>query len=443
MPDILALLTCLIVEIDNTTYRQFSHTISAMLAMSGRITMKGISRWAGKGGSYRTIQRFFYHPHNWPTMMWLFFHTHCFSSQETYAIAGDEVVTTKSGKKTYGVDGFFSSLANRPVKGLAFFALSLVGFNERQSFPLRIEQILKSEEDNKTRPKAKSKPKTKGKRGRPKGSKNKDKTQYVLSSELFRLKGILSALLTTINGKIPLQYLLLDGKFGHHNAAQMSLALGLDLVSKLRYDSALYLPYQGNNYRRKYGKKLNPRNLDQQYLIQSRFEEDWRFDYYQIQVLHKEFAVPLNVVIIVKTNLKTKEQGHVLLFSTDLNLTGEKLVELYSLRFQIEFNFRDAKQFWGLEDFMNVSSTAVTNAVNLAFFMVNFSHQLLQKCRYRYHQDLTILDLKAFYRGFRYVDEMMKMLPEKPEAIFISRLLNQVANLGAIHPINMIKMETK
>lgn len=443
MPDILALLACLNFELDSTIYRQFGHIISAMLAMSGRITMKGISRWAGKGGSYRTLQRFFYHPHNWPTMMWLFFHTHCFLSQETYAIAGDEVVTTKSGKKTYGVDWFFSSLANRPVKGLAFFALSLVGLNERQSFPLRIEQILNSEEDNKTHPKAQSKPKKRGKRGRPKGSKNKDKTQYSLSSELFRLKGMLSALLTTINGAIPLQYLLLDGKFGHNNAAQMSLALGLDLISKLRHDSALYLPYQGNNGRRKYAEKLNPRRLDQKYLTQSRVEKDWCLDYYQIQVLHKEFAVPLNVVIIVKTNLKTKEQGHVILFSTDLNLTAEKLVELYSLRFQIEFNFRDAKQYWGLEDFMNVSSTAVTNAVNLGFFMVNFSHQLLKKCRYRYHHDLSILDLKAFYRGFRYVDEMMKMLPEKPETIFISRLLNQVANLGAIHPINVSNMETK
>ena len=45
----------------------------------------------------------------------------------------------------------------------------------------------------------------------------------------------------------------------------------------------------------------------------------------------------------------------------------------YTMRFKIEFNFRDAKQYWGLEDFMNTKETAVTNAVNLAFFMVNFS----------------------------------------------------------------------
>ena len=30
-----------------------------MLVMPGRITMLGLSRWAGKGGSYRTVQRFF------------------------------------------------------------------------------------------------------------------------------------------------------------------------------------------------------------------------------------------------------------------------------------------------------------------------------------------------------------------------------------------------
>ena len=134
MPDILTLLSCLIFDFDNTSIKQMGCIIQGMLAMSGRVSMRGISRWAGKGGSYRTIQRFFSSPKNWPTLMWVFFHTHCFSAQETYAIAGDEVVTTKSGHKTYGVDWFFSSLANRPVKGLAFFALSLVGLNERQSY---------------------------------------------------------------------------------------------------------------------------------------------------------------------------------------------------------------------------------------------------------------------------------------------------------------------
>ena len=374
--------------------------------------------------------------------MWVFFHTHCFCPQETYAIAGDEVVTTKSGQKTYGVDWFFSSLANRPVKGLAFFALSLVGLTQRQSYPLRLEQVLRAKSETKVSA-TKSKGKAKGKRGRPKGSKNKDKTQIQLSGELLRIKGMLEALLTTIAGKIALKYLLLDGKFGHNNAAQMTLGLGLHLVSKLRYDSALYLPYQGNNSRRKYGKKLNPRKMPGQFLCQTNVEGDWRIDHYQVQVIHKEFARPLNVVIILKTNLKTQEQGHLILFSTDLELTSAKLIELYSLRFQIEFNFRDAKQFWGLEDFMNTSQTAVTNAVNLAFFMVNFSGRLLKDFRHHYHCDFSILDLKAFYRGFKYVDEVIKLLPQKPQPFFMNRILTQIANIGAIHPISLPDISTE
>ena len=68
---------------------------------------------------------------------------------------------------------------------------------------------------------------------------------------------------------------------------------------------------------------------------------------YQMQMLHKEFAQPLNVVIIVKTNLRTQARAHVVLFSSDLDLAYVPLVDYYSLRFQIEFNFRDAKQYWG------------------------------------------------------------------------------------------------
>jgi len=77
----------------------------------------------------------------------------------------------------------------------------------------------------------------------------------------------------------------------------------------------------------------------------------------------------------------THAQAHVILFSTDLDLAYAKIIQCHRLRFQIEFNFRDAKQFWGLEDFMNVTEPAVTNAANLSFFMGNFSYALSQPFR--------------------------------------------------------------
>ncbi len=49
--EILALLQCLHPFLPVTTVRQFSRIALAMLAMTGRVTMLGIARWSGKGGS--------------------------------------------------------------------------------------------------------------------------------------------------------------------------------------------------------------------------------------------------------------------------------------------------------------------------------------------------------------------------------------------------------
>jgi hypothetical protein len=124
----------------------------------------------------------------------------------------------------------------------------------------------------------------------------------------------------------------------------------LHLISKLRHDAALYFRYGGSQKRRKYGDKLDYTNIPDPYLKESTVAEGILTKTYQAIMLHKEFAQPLNVVIIVKINLKTGKRAHVVLFSSDLDLTYDQVVQFYALRFQIEFNFRDAKQHWGLED---------------------------------------------------------------------------------------------
>ena len=98
----------------------------------------------------------------------------------------------------------------------------------------------------------------------------------------------------------------------------------------------------------------------------------------------------------------------------------------------IEFNFRDAKQYWGLEDFMNVTPTGVTNAANLSLFMVNVSYRLRADVRQR-DPDYSILDLKADCRGYKYVEETIQMLPDKPEPVLFAKILKQVTGLGRIH----------
>jgi putative transposase len=74
----------------------------------------------------------------------------------------------------------------------------------------------------------------------------------------------------------------------------------------------------------------------------------------------------------------------------------------------------------------------VTNAANLSLFMVNIPHLLL--CDFR-QQDSTVnvLDLKAYYRGHKYVAETLKLLPQKPEPILMARIFERVSRLDRIH----------
>jgi hypothetical protein len=153
-------------------------------------------------------------------------------------------------------------------------------------------------------------------------------------------------------------------------------------------------------------------------------------------MLHHEFAQPLNVVIIHKTNRKTGACAHVVLFSSDLALSYDKVIDYYRLRFQLEFNFRDAKQYWGLEDWMNIQEVPLTNALNLSLFMVNVSQVLLTEFR-KSNPQTSVLDLKAYCRAARYFEETIKMLPKKPEPILFQQVFGQMASLGCIHAVNV------
>lgn len=108
--------------------------------------------------------------------------------------------------------------------------------------------------------------------------------------------------------------------------------------------------------------------------------------------------------------------------------------DYYGLRFQIEFNCRDAQQYWGLADFMNVTETTVTTAAHLSLFRVNVSYCLLRDLR-QSDPDSRVLDLKAQCRAYKYVTETIKMLPEKPEPALLGQIFNHVACLGRIHAV--------
>ena len=278
----------------------------------------------------------------------------------------------------------------------------------------------------------------KRKPGRPQGSSTHAKADAPLNAEHTRIRALIQRRLARMRPHVTVTYRVLDVHFGNQHAALMARRLRLHLISKLRNDSARYDPSDGPDAgrgpRRMDGERIAPTAIPEHFLKQTTVEDGVETRIYQVEARHATCDQPLNVVVIVKRQLTTGKHAHVSLFSTDRTLAWDVLRDDYQVRFQIECVFRDAKQYWGLEDFMVVKEAAVTNAMNLAFFMVNLSRRLVRERR-RSDPNASVLDLKADYRGRAYAEELIKLLPEKPEPGLLQRLMAAVTGLGRIHPL--------
>ena len=81
---------------------------------------------------------------------------------------------------------------------------------------------------------------------------------------------------------------------------------------------------------------------------------------------------------------------------------------------------------------MNINQTPVYNAANLAMFMVNLTQVLLSHFRPTC-PTFSVNDLKACFRGRKYVAETLKLLPHRPEPIFIDLIYAHISQFGSIN----------
>jgi putative transposase len=254
----------------------------------------------------------------------------------------------------------------------------------------------------------------------------------ILNAEMQQVQVMLEEALSLLKKIAKPIYFVYDGAFGNNAAAHMAQTVGLHLISKLKKNSALFYPnteeYSGHGRPKKYGSRIDYKNIDSQYLLSVKLQNNVKTSLYQIESLHRKFSKSINLVVLVEEDLLHQKSRHTLFFSTDLELAADKLVDYYRLRFQIEFNFRSAKQYWGLEDFMNIKKDSVYNAANFSMFMVNVSQLLLQDYP---HQ--STLDLKSHHHGVFYAKKIFNILPKTPQAINNDRYLEDIPIFGLIH----------
>jgi len=134
----------------------------------------------------------------------------------------------------------------------------------------------------------------------------------------------------------------------------------------------------------------------------------------------------LNIIIQRKTRISDEKVAINIWFSTDLNLDFQTLLDYYSLRFQIEFDFRDAKQHFGLSDFKNYKQENLTNFVNLSFTMCLIAKvQLVHYRKILNAPKLGIIDLKLIYKARFTAKNIFKLVRKNPTTIFNEQFCEQ------------------
>lgn len=447
---------CLNQNLPNAKVRVFGIILRNIFHLSRPVTCRSIA--AVGDVSHSTVSRFFASWFDWNSISLTIFKKFAFCPQKVYIGAFDEVVEGKAGKHTYGKSLFFSNVLKKSIPAVSMLAVSLIDVETKQSYPVANLQIVKNEQDKERSLKQKQKAEDLAKRkksgeapkpkGRKKGVPNKPKESQEPPTLVFRhAKKLLSAFFSKINslfGHNVVSHVVADGGFGHAEYFFLALGFNTHLITKLKANSALRTPFdgpqkEGRGRKKMYGTKIDFKNLDKKYLNSSKTVDGVQEDLYQFQALSKEMkGTPLNVVVVVQTSLETQTTGHAVFASTDLTLDAQTLIRYYRLRFEIEIDFRDCKQYFGLSDFKNYKQLQVTNAINIAFCSKTLIQVLLSEYRTKMNNpDLSIADLKAIMNAERKANLILKMIREKPH-LFLNNQVSteavmQIAQMDAVN----------
>lgn len=454
MLDILNLTTCLSGLLSSTQIACLKEFITAFYLTTYATTTRSLSRYTGY--SLRSLFRFLSSDYDWTVLRIRIFMYNCYNPNMVWILVADETVEGKSRSRTFGIDWYYSSIAGKTIKSISFFGISLVRVDTGTSFFLGVEQVFynsadrlriaQQKKDKQARSKRSKEAAAKGEKlskGRKAGTKNKPKEEKENDTASFRIFKILFLkvieTLRSICKGINVRHMVLDNAYATADYASLLLEKGIYMVSKFKNNVKLVLPYVGEQKGKRkkvYGDKLDTNNPGDTYLYKTETIDGYETRYYQLKVYASGIfgAQLINVVIIITKRLRDGKESKTILFSNDLELAADDLVTYYKLRFQIEFDFRDAKQHFGLSDFKNYKQKNLTNFVNLSFTMCLVSKIHLEHYRTKLNiPKLGIIDFKAIMKARFYAKNMIKLFQNAPNPILYDQIAEEYMPDDLIH----------
>lgn len=300
----------------NKPQRNFMVDFFAVLFICvGRATMTNLSRYGV--GSRRRIARWKERPFDFWQLNVNALQSQSITNHRT-AAAFDCTFLPKSGKQTYGIAKFYNGSASRAERGLEAGVLGLLDLDENTAYALSATQ---------TPPES------------PEGETRTDFYTRIIQKNASKLLELTS-------------HLVVDGGLAKTKFVNGVCETGFQIIGKLRHDSKLRYLYKGPRRKgpgrpKQYDGRVDYKDLSR--LGRLCLPEDGLLLWSGV-VNHPEFKRDILVVVVQDDSKKGKKRGHVVLYSTELTLSALEVYEYYKARFQLEFVFRDGKQFTGFAD---------------------------------------------------------------------------------------------
>ena len=287
-----------------------------------------------------------------------------------FTIAFDPSYISKSGKSTPGVGYYWSGVAGRSKWGLEIGGIATIDIDNHTSFHLEAVQT-------------------------PNDLESQTLLEYYASTIIDRKESLLSIS----------KYVVADAYFSKKPFVSQLCDNDFELVCRLRDDAFLRYEFKGEQKAtrgrpKQYDGKVNFNKLNMEHFCI--VEENNENKIYQAKVHSKSLGRFINLVIVY-TKRKSK-WNHKLYFTTDLNLEATLLLEYYQTRFQIEFTYRDGKQFAGLHDcqarsenklyFHHNTSLTTVNIAKITHWMSIPKHERkafsMSSIKTMYHNELLL-----------------------------------------------------
>ena len=310
-----------------------SQLLSVLVVVQGKANFRNMSRYSSM--SEKRFSRWFRRPFDFFRLNCLILSDVITKTREKIA-ALDASFVTKSGSKTEGLGMFWRGCNSRSEQGLEISLLSVIDLQSNTAYALHAEQTL--DEDDKTR-------------------------VDLYTEQVIRLANKIL--------KLGITYLAVDAYYFKEKFVSAIVRSGLHIVGKLRKDADLLWlysgPYSGHGRPKTYDGKVNPEKDLQ------RFEHVGKLEtgegVYTGIVYSKCLKRRIRVVMLrIQRGAKI---GISLLYSTDTELDAITIVKYYKARFQIEFIFREAKQFTGLMDCQSCKKESTHTQINASFSSIN------------------------------------------------------------------------